>query len=109
MKTRPKYGFKKYISKSLPLPNTEIYRLTHSNTLRKGDKVFYYRNSNCTEKRFGYLDSIFGKAAVWCYWENQGDNSTTLGWMPIDSVFVERDEKDVPIINLKFSTSLLEG
>ena len=103
---RNKFGFKSYISKSLPLPTTKN-TVVLKGTLKKNDLVFYYNTSE-DRRVYGELQFIEDEN-VWCLWERQGRH-TSYGYMPINTVFVDDpngDSRGVPIINLQLSPGIL--
>jgi hypothetical protein len=99
MKPNKKYGFKKYISKSLPLPTTKNY-----NTVILTKKSIVYYISPNSNKVYGELDKV-EEEKVYCYWQKYHDATkyVSWGWMDVDSVFID---DGVPIITLDWDESI---
>lgn len=80
MKPRPKYKFKEFISKSLPLPHTN--REPVIKRFKPGDKIFYFRPSG--KLRVGIFERYekfnwYQEEVIYAYF---GDNYDSLSYSP---------------------------
>ena len=98
MKTRKKNGFKNYIRK---LEGKETQK---KSLLRKGDVVFYFRDDQ--SKKYGLVEYNRGRE-FYCTWIAR-NRCKSYGWMPVDEVFIETSEGDVPIITLDWDKEIGE-
>ncbi len=91
-KTRPKYGFKTFISKNLPLHHTNKERNPIIGGFYPGDKIFYHRNDGTL--RVGIFHFIVNDE-IWAFW---GDTYETLNsftqWVGKARVYLDCPENE---------------